>query len=495
MKNTGMIIILAASLSLWGCDDTDPVGPSPDSAPADGAVDISVDLPAPDSPLPSCTDKIKNGDETDTDCGGKTCPACANGKKCDGADDCTSGVCTSGICAAPSCTDKVKNGDETDIDCGGATCPKCAANQACAKAGDCASGVCSAGVCTKASCTDKVKNGSETDLDCGGGACPACADGKNCTGATDCASGVCTSGLCAAASCTDKIKNGLETDVDCGGGTCSACATGKKCSNSTDCSPGICDTNVCRVAASCKEIHAAHPKLGSGNYSIKVGSTTLTVTCEMTSHGGGWTLIGSVVNGVTRRWKSVAAFTGTATFGTLAKAKTDNFKSSVWTALAGDDLLVETNEYSFGFTKLLGSKAFGPYIKANWPSGCNTKWARSGASFSTKLSATQTKAMSFILRGKDTNASCFPSTNENAAVGFIAPECCWVGGLGNNPNGGAWGSHDLSLLKLSRLKAFKCPTTGYPCNTLGYQIDSYTTGGSFCYDASCKVKYALVYVR
>lgn len=72
----------------------------------------------------TCTDGKKNGKETDIDCGGPTCPACADEKTCKSGTDCSSGVCTNSICQAPSCTDGVKNGNEIGVDCGG-SCPSC----------------------------------------------------------------------------------------------------------------------------------------------------------------------------------------------------------------------------------------------------------------------------------------------------------------------------------------------------------------------------------
>jgi hypothetical protein len=50
------------------------------------------------SSSPPCRDNKKNGNETDVDCGGGTCPRCANGKKCTGALDCFSGKCRGGVC-------------------------------------------------------------------------------------------------------------------------------------------------------------------------------------------------------------------------------------------------------------------------------------------------------------------------------------------------------------------------------------------------------------
>lgn len=67
---------------------------------------------------PPCLDGVKNGDESDVDCGGR-CDDCTAGKACNDADDCTSSVCNDGTCAAPTCSDGVQNGNEKGVDCGG----------------------------------------------------------------------------------------------------------------------------------------------------------------------------------------------------------------------------------------------------------------------------------------------------------------------------------------------------------------------------------------
>jgi hypothetical protein len=98
--------------------------------------------------------------------------------------------------AAPTCSDGIMNGSETDTDCGGGTCPKCAAGRMCAVPSDCISNVCTGGICQSPTCNDGVRNGSETDVDCGGGICPSCASGRSCLSNSDCASGICTGGIC-----------------------------------------------------------------------------------------------------------------------------------------------------------------------------------------------------------------------------------------------------------------------------------------------------------
>jgi hypothetical protein len=95
----------------------------------------------------SCSDGIKNGTETDIDCGGGSCPLCAEGRACAEGSDCTTGFCPSGVCAAPSCDDGVQNGEEAGIDCGG-DCAGCPQGTACAEDADCLSHVCALGICT-----------------------------------------------------------------------------------------------------------------------------------------------------------------------------------------------------------------------------------------------------------------------------------------------------------------------------------------------------------
>jgi hypothetical protein len=193
----------------------------------------------------TCTDQVLNGNETDKDCGGGECPACADGQSCKIGSDCKSGVCD-GTCRGPTCNDGAANGTETDVDCGG-TCPACAAGKGCNLSGDCASFVCEAGACAQSTCVDGVKNGSESDVDCGG-SCPGCELGKACNGAGDCKAGPCDGGHCAG-SCKNGVHNAGESDVDCGG-IClligQPCSAGQKCGKAADCATGLscCTTSV-----------------------------------------------------------------------------------------------------------------------------------------------------------------------------------------------------------------------------------------------------------
>lgn len=138
-----------------------------------------------------CDNGIKDGDETQIDCGGSQCPACIGGA-CTESSECVSKSCVNNKCVPPSCSDKATNGTETDVDCGGPDCPDCQDNATCNVAEDCVSRICNNSICYPPSCSDNISNGNETGIDCGGSTCPKCLSGANCKVAGDCVSNVCT---------------------------------------------------------------------------------------------------------------------------------------------------------------------------------------------------------------------------------------------------------------------------------------------------------------
>lgn len=101
--------------------------------------------------------------------------------------------CESGTCIdappASTCHDRVRDGDESDVDCGG-SCRSCKADERCNGPADCESTACDAGFCRAPTCSDGLRDGFETDVDCGG-PCSGCELGARCWGNADCGSGQC----------------------------------------------------------------------------------------------------------------------------------------------------------------------------------------------------------------------------------------------------------------------------------------------------------------
>jgi hypothetical protein len=197
----------------------------------------------------SCDDGITNGMETGLDCGGPDCDPCRVGEGCGGDDDCDNGNCISGTCEEISCTDGRRNAAETDVDCGGPECPVCDDGEGCSDNADCASGVCAGdGTCAEPTCMDGVQNGDESARDCGG-TCEGCPLNAACRGDDDCESLYCgPTGLCEPATCDDEVQNGGESDVDCGGPNCSGCPPDGVCEVNEDCASNVCDANRCAEA-------------------------------------------------------------------------------------------------------------------------------------------------------------------------------------------------------------------------------------------------------
>ena len=75
---------------------------------------------SPSPPHDPCHDRMRDGDETATDCGGATCELrCAGELPCQTGSDCQTGVCEAGMCREPTCSDGLRDGFETGVDTGG----------------------------------------------------------------------------------------------------------------------------------------------------------------------------------------------------------------------------------------------------------------------------------------------------------------------------------------------------------------------------------------
>jgi hypothetical protein len=173
---------------------------------------------------------------------GGACVGCNDSTQCDG------GSCAAGQCVAASCSDGVKDGDETAADCGG-SCQPCTDGMACGKSTDCTGGTCAMGACCTPkscatlgltcgnasdgcggtlNCNDGVRNGNETDVDCGGmgdvdagvGACPPCPQGDACAVNADCTTVQCAGSVTKV--CCDMACAGVCVSCDLSGavGTC-----------------------------------------------------------------------------------------------------------------------------------------------------------------------------------------------------------------------------------------------------------------------------------
>ena len=272
-KTSNRCLSIGLLLAVWGC------GAGPQGRDFNGEVSTE-----------NTTDGIKNGNESDIDCGGGSgAPLCANGKNCVSNCDCASGTCQNFFCLAASCTDGVRNGKETDVDCGGPDCPPCHDGQKCSIPGTAvgdlpnptlialglkpipagAQSDCSPYMGCWAStgsppgtqaycrqpntCTNTHFESSlgETATDCGG-PCKACASGLTCKVNRDCSSNLCLNGTCAPNTCNDGIKNGNETGVDCGG-SCAPCAVGGICGGGTP-SLTACAANLKCACSACTPI-------------------------------------------------------------------------------------------------------------------------------------------------------------------------------------------------------------------------------------------------
>ena len=228
----------------------------------------------------TCENHKKDANESDVDCGGSSiCKRCATDLHCTLNSDCELEFCKNKICTAPTCTDKVRNQDETGVDCGG-TCKPCELGVSCSSKDDCTTEYCAdpdgavCSGCDNGVCSDHCKSGvaesDETDKDCGG-SCPPCGDARRCNEGADCVSKVCSNKVCLAATCSDAIKNQDESDKDCGGACAAmakACGIGRICNGPADCESWVCTEGKCTADLITVAPNAIIDDYEDGNFSL-----------------------------------------------------------------------------------------------------------------------------------------------------------------------------------------------------------------------------------
>jgi hypothetical protein len=196
-----------------------------------GCLDAGADAGCPNGTL--CVTGI---------CYTTTCPdagACGLGQVCydGGCSDplcfhlaCpTQQICVRGICNFPSCVDGIKDGEETDIDCGGSACPPCGMYKHCQVRGDCLSRLCnSQGLCVPCLQQTDCQPGELCNVDAGG-FCSGCQVDSQCPMGQICLPDTKLCGPCG-------------TDLDCDGGlvcisngTCVPCTSTAQCINGQVC--------------------------------------------------------------------------------------------------------------------------------------------------------------------------------------------------------------------------------------------------------------------
>ena len=217
------------------------------------------------------------------------------------------------------------------------------------------------------------------------------------------------------------------------------------------------------------------------------------VRCDMDRDDGGWTLVGSLVNDLVRNWATFDVFTDITSFGALDDRATADFKSEAWSEVLADDILVVTDEYAFAFRGVFGGQDLAAWVATEYDAQlCSETFVKSGADWSENLAQDQAEFVSLLVRPRDTNATCFPGSNENSVLGMQLASCCWANGLGNCPTCQAvWQTHDHSILTLANVQPQACTPGTYPCNDNGW----WGNQGASCYDTSCKAPWVEVYVR
>lgn len=210
------------------------------------------------------------------------------------------------------------------------------------------------GACDKACakgtvCSPSNGGGSACSLFCSGGTTncgAACADLRfdpfNC-GACGVACGVdqvCANSTCKCTNAALTLCGNACVDLKSDPAHCATCATA--CAEGRSCFSGVCDD-----LPSCGAILAAHPGTASGVYTIDPDAAgpiaPFSAYCDMTTEGGGWTLVLGVVptDGSQVNWFNTAFWQSPFEYGTFAGRFSGDYKSPAASTVGGTSIMVQ----------------------------------------------------------------------------------------------------------------------------------------------------------
>jgi hypothetical protein len=203
------------------------------------------------------------------------------GTACSANGDCSSQVCTNGICAPPACSPACPVGQPCGLggpfgDCGSQNCNigVCAASlfmSGCSVDGDCVTQSCVSSVCGAPACAPHCQqaagcgvNGDCNSQFCSDGIClppacsPTCAEGAACGANGDCTTRNCANGVCAPPACSPHCAQGSPCALngECGSLVCTNnacvpppcsghCGPAVGCGANADCASRVCTGGVC----------------------------------------------------------------------------------------------------------------------------------------------------------------------------------------------------------------------------------------------------------
>lgn len=249
-----------------------------DGLGATKAIDDDADTPDPenDCHVGACVDgaPFQEPKAPGTPCssgGGRICSSSGQCVECIEDDDCAGSlVCAQGThaCVPASCADGRKNGEETDTDCGGGShegdpaCPKCAVGKLCSGPGDCETGHCKDGVCEPCTGDEQCASGFCVDQVCCDAACDGRCEACNVAGKI---------GTCS------PIPSGTDPDDECEDEGAETCGKNGFCNGAGACELYAAGT-VCRPEGLCEE--AAECPGGGGQCPEYVDVKPSTTVCR-----------------------------------------------------------------------------------------------------------------------------------------------------------------------------------------------------------------------